>query len=230
MSKDIKTFSKPLKPYISHSMIKPLDTWHILVPRTHPNSSRTKPTRTTTPIQGNTLKNPIQERFIPHNLLQKSIEKSSGSRDEQYRISGPLTTRSTKTHPRSYHNRKCTSYTLVSTLTTQPQTIPHFRLSAECGIKFRSNHGKTHYHAIPMSQKSHAKHASGHQITGCFHLANIQNLITNDKNKCPILHQLTIDDVNTRIIVLMEMRLKKAKHPNSEIMKHFKHTMLSGRI
>ena len=125
MSKDIKTFSKPLKPYISHSMMKPLDTWHILIPRAHPNSSRTIPTRTTTPIQGNN-ENPNPGKIhISHNLLQKSIEKSSGRRDEQYQISGPLITRSTKTHLRFYHSRKSTSYTLVSTLTIQSQTIPH---------------------------------------------------------------------------------------------------------
>ena len=71
------------------------------------------------------------------------------------------------------------------------------------------------YHAIPISQESHAKHASEHQVTVCLHL-------TNEKNKCPILHQLTPDNVDTRIIVLMETWLKKAKHPNSEIRKHFK--------
>ena len=95
------------------------------------------------------------------------------------------------------------------------------KLSSEVGIKCRKNRNYVQYHAITTSKESNAKHMCGHQTTVCFHLANIQNLITKHKNKCPIVHQLTSEDTENRIIALTETGLKK-KHPDSEIMPYFK--------
>ena len=97
--------------------------------------------------------------------------------------------------------------------------LPTFnRLTLESGIKARRCNHQTSYHAIPISNESHAMHSQGHQSTIYFYLANIQNLITNHKNKSPFIHNLTIENEDKRIIALTE-----TEQPNTEIIKHFQH-------
>ena len=77
------------------------------------------------------------------------------------------------------------------------------------------------HHIIPCSNDSNKKHDLGVQSTITFHLENVENLITNDKNSCPYIHTITKDTEKNRILALTETELKKSKHPDTEIKKYF---------
>ena len=137
MSKDIRTFSKPFKPYISYSMTKSLDTWHILVPRhkqIHHEPYQREPQHHHRKTHWKLQSEKGSHLTICYRKVQKRAQAAEISsikflvhslQGQERLVQGPTTTGSV--NPKNSTTDYSTSHTL----------------SAECGIKFRSNHGKT---------------------------------------------------------------------------------------
>ena len=95
------------------------------------------------------------------------------------------------------------------------------KISCELGIKVKRTKSSKAYHLVPISKESKDIHQRGVKSSIHFYLSNIQNLVTQDKNKSSFLDTMTKSKEDRRIIAITETGLKEGKHTDAEIKKYF---------